>query len=202
VSISPLDLRPTGVTNGSFRNSRRQYIYRLKKWGCQKYKTQRQHRGVGNIEQQRDHHISVQDANPAYSNSQSGQSLWSHGSVRDYPEASTDTTEYAHEVSGLFVHHPPSHKDVLMNFGQYTAETTYSPSETSSLPPARDKEYVFGLAEELFGTIKAFNPDIETLKRISNLLPNLLKAFSLKLGLRAQTQRHRDVSYFVHKHRG
>ncbi|KAF2690251.1 hypothetical protein K458DRAFT_280092, partial [Lentithecium fluviatile CBS 122367] len=65
----------------------------------------------------------------------------------------------------------------------------------------RDKGYIADLAAELFGTVNSIESDKETLKRISEMLPDLLRAFALKLGHKAQSPMHRDVSFFVHKYR-
>ncbi|KAI9662603.1 MAG: hypothetical protein M1821_008770 [Bathelium mastoideum] len=89
----------------------------------------------------------------------------------------------------------------VQNMGLYTANTEYSASETSTLPASRDKGYISDLAKELFSTLVPCEPDGDTLERISEMFPDLLRAFALKLGHEAQTQMHRDVSFFVHKHR-
>ncbi len=83
----------------------------------------------------------------------------------------------------------------------YAAATMHSASETSSLPPPRDKGYIADLAVELFNSIQPCESRRGTLERISELLPDLLRAFALKLGYKAQTLMHRDISFFVHKHR-
>ena len=115
-------------------------------------------------------------------------------------EVITEDTECTHEDSAFVGSQPPADKQDVQNLGLYTTETIYSASETST-PPLRDKGYVADLAAELFGTVKSYESDRETLKRISEMLPDLLRAFALKLGHRAQTPMHRDVSYFVHKYR-
>jgi hypothetical protein len=89
----------------------------------------------------------------------------------------------------------------MQNLGPYTAETICAASQTSTLPPPQDKGCIAELAAELFGTVKSRESDKQTLERISEMLPDLLRAFALKLGHKAQTPMHRDVSFFVHKYR-
>lgn len=90
------------------------------------------------------------------------------------------------------------------------ASTTDLPLEsperpTSSHPPPslsrpQDESYITSLAAELFSIIaKSCGSDRLTLKRISEMLPGLLRSFALKVGYRAQTPMQRDVYYFVHK---
>jgi hypothetical protein len=70
------------------------------------------------------------------------------------------------------------------------------------LLPPRDKRYIADLAADLFGLVKSHESNSEILEHISKLLPDLLRAFALKLGHKAQTQMHRDISFWVHKYRG
>ena len=78
----------------------------------------------------------------------------------------------------------------------------YSMSETRSLPPLHDNRYIEDIAMVLFETVETSGCDIETVRRISQDLPSLLKAFAQKLSYDAPTQVHRDISYFVQKNRG
>lgn len=77
----------------------------------------------------------------------------------------------------------------------------YSSSVASDLPAARDRGYISDLSAELSRSLNAQQLSEQKLRDIADRLPELLKAFALKLGYRAQTQAHRDVSYFVQKHR-
>ncbi|KAF3258160.1 hypothetical protein TWF217_005852 [Orbilia oligospora] len=63
-------------------------------------------------------------------------------------------------------------------------ETVYS--ETSSFATSEKENYISELAAVLFHEIP---------------LPELLKAFTLKVGYNAPGQMHRDIMFFVHKHR-
>jgi hypothetical protein len=82
--------------------------------------------------------------------------------------------------------------------GLYTADTVYSKSESSNL---HDKGYVIDIAAALYESIDWLNLDIPTLKRVSELLPDLLRTFAIKVGYSADTQIQRDIAYFVHKYR-
>lgn len=87
------------------------------------------------------------------------------------------------------------------NIGLYDKDTAYSPSETPSLPPLQSKTYIDDLASRLFMAVASQKPDQETLSRVSRELPDLLRAFSLKIGYRSTpTQCH--IAYFLHKYRG
>jgi serine/threonine protein kinase len=95
----------------------------------------------------------------------------------------------------------PTDREHIQKLGLYTTETVYSASETSTLPAPRDKSYITDLAVDLFSIVQSCEADKNSLTRISELLPDLLRAFALKLGRNAQTSMHRDVSFFVHKYR-
>jgi hypothetical protein len=69
-------------------------------------------------------------------------------------------------------------------------ETTYSASDTSSLPPQRDIGYMDQLSNGLFDAIKCHDADRATLERISQALPGLLKTFAVRIGYKARTQMH------------
>jgi hypothetical protein len=94
-----------------------------------------------------------------------------------------------------------SENEHVEEVGLYGTATIYSASVDSDLAPVRDKGYITKLAEELSSAIIACETDSGTLDRISQMLPDLLRAFALKLGHNAPTSMHRDVSYFVHKYR-
>ncbi|KAF3905765.1 hypothetical protein AA313_de0203376 [Arthrobotrys entomopaga] len=79
-------------------------------------------------------------------------------------------------------------------------QTVYS--NASSLATTTKGLYISELADALFQAVCTEEPDIKTLDRVSGALPELLKAFALKVGYNAPSQMHRDVMYFVHKNRG
>lgn len=79
------------------------------------------------------------------------------------------------------------------------ARTVYS--DASSLPALEKENYISELADDLFSKVRSEQADGQTVERISGILPELLKAFALKVGHNAPTQMHRDVMFFIHKNR-
>ncbi|EGX54367.1 hypothetical protein AOL_s00004g16 [Orbilia oligospora ATCC 24927] len=82
-------------------------------------------------------------------------------------------------------------------------ETVYS--ETSSFATSEKENYISELAAVLFHEIRELlrsdNSETAIWERISIALPELLKAFALKVGYKAPSQMHRDIMFFVHKNR-
>jgi Cullin family len=74
-------------------------------------------------------------------------------------------------------------------------------SDASSLPLQKMEAYIAELADDLFSKVRFLLSDVETMESISRALPELLKAFALRVGYNAPTQMHRDVMFFVHKNR-
>ncbi|KAI0146412.1 hypothetical protein GGR57DRAFT_506471 [Xylariaceae sp. FL1272] len=79
------------------------------------------------------------------------------------------------------------------------AATEYT--DASSVATWRKESYISDFADDLFGKIQEMKPDEHELDRISELLPDLLRGFALRLGYNAPTRMHSDVMYFVHKYR-
>ncbi|KAB8276226.1 TEA/ATTS domain family-domain-containing protein [Aspergillus minisclerotigenes] len=79
------------------------------------------------------------------------------------------------------------------------ARTVYS--DTSRVTPLQKEGYISELAEGLFSKVSSWQPDSQTMERISEVLPELLRAFALKVGHNAPSQMHRDVMVFIHKNR-
>jgi hypothetical protein len=80
------------------------------------------------------------------------------------------------------------------------AATEYT--EASSIATLKRESYIADFADDLLHQISDLQPDEQRLERISNtVLPDLLKAFALRLGYNAPTPMHCDVIYFVHKYR-
>ncbi|KAI0459499.1 hypothetical protein F5B21DRAFT_455072 [Xylaria acuta] len=79
------------------------------------------------------------------------------------------------------------------------AATIYS--DTSSLAFSRQENYILQLADDLYDKISYWNPDSHAKERISTVLPDLLRDFALKIGHNAESQMHRNVMVYVHKHR-
>jgi hypothetical protein len=130
-----------------------------------------------------------------------GQPVFAHSSAAKYPDTVTEDPNYSYGDSTFGQRHSPNKNYGVQNLGLYTTPTIYSASDTSTRPLPWDKGYITHLATDLFDTIKSYTSDVETLRRVSKLLPDLLRAFALKLGHKAQTSMQRDVSYFVHKYR-
>lgn len=79
------------------------------------------------------------------------------------------------------------------------AETLYS--DTSSLPTTNKSNFITQFAHKLMEDISSNSSLIKSLQRISDFLPEMLRAFALKFGYTAETQQHRDTMVFVHKNR-
>jgi hypothetical protein len=64
------------------------------------------------------------------------------------------------------------------------------------------ERYIKDLARDLFEAVKTCHGDIKTLERLSELLPDLLTAFAVKIGHQALNQTDLDIAYVVQTHRG
>ncbi|KAM5519714.1 PFS domain-containing protein [Fusarium oxysporum f. sp. phaseoli] len=76
-------------------------------------------------------------------------------------------------------------------------------SDVSSTTFSRKRLYISELATDLYNRVSSAssNTGQSAQVSISDTLPNLLKAFALKIGYCATSQMHRDVMAFVHRHR-
>jgi hypothetical protein len=81
---------------------------------------------------------------------------------------------------------------------EYT-RTVYS--DASGLFAWDNERYISELANSLSSNLRSGQLDGTTLEQIFEILPELLKAFALKVGHSASTQMHRDVMFFVHEYR-
>ncbi|CAH0051612.1 unnamed protein product [Clonostachys solani] len=86
-----------------------------------------------------------------------------------------------------------------VKMGLYSSKTNYSGSEVSGILSAERQSYIVDLASEMFRIVESY--DQESLKRISNVLPDLLRAFSTQIAYKAESQAYIDISYFVQKNR-
>ncbi|KAH8172227.1 Pfs domain protein [Sarocladium implicatum] len=86
---------------------------------------------------------------------------------------------------------------IAPGFGDAATEYT----DADSVGTLKRELYISDFAEDLFAKILDLHPEPEDVERISELLPDLLKAFALKLGFHAPTPVYGDVVYFVHKYR-
>ncbi|OQV03982.1 hypothetical protein CLAIMM_08939 [Cladophialophora immunda] len=85
------------------------------------------------------------------------------------------------------------------DLGVVDSKTDYSNS--SSLRAAMGEKYHSELVEALIDTVYSEPLDMPVVERICGVLPELLKAFALKLGHEEADQTCRNVMFFVHKHR-
>jgi hypothetical protein len=124
------------------------------------------------------------------------------GSVQRYPDMITEDTRYTNQDSAIAGSKPQSDEQgTVNNLGLFNTETVYSESVTSTPLPPGAKEDIADFGAELFNAVRFCGADTDTLERISDMLPELLRTFALKVGYRAQMAMHRDISVFVHKHR-
>ena len=83
---------------------------------------------------------------------------------------------------------------------------SYIPDDTATSCSAASsvdvENYVPDLTRDLFSKIQFKDFNRQTMDRILEDLPDLLKAFALKIGHNTDNQKHRDVMYFVYKHCG
>ncbi|KAH8122267.1 hypothetical protein LI328DRAFT_157702 [Trichoderma asperelloides] len=97
------------------------------------------------------------------------------------------------------------HTDIAQSTQEITdqeiSDTATQYSDESRTTVSKKQGYIWELANELFKNISSIRADNITQARISNILPELLQAFALKVGYDAKTQMHRDVMAFVHRHR-
>jgi hypothetical protein len=107
------------------------------------------------------------------------------------PPLGEETTPVSHAL--------PDCKPNSEDLDRGDTRTVYS--DASSLPALKSENYISELAEDLLSKIYSDDLDSQSIERVSERLPDLLKAFALKLGFGAQTQMHRDIMFFVHKHR-
>lgn len=128
----------------------------------------------------------------------SGGTQKTYTSTGDPHDVSTEGTEHSRDEPACGI---PQATGPQRQLGLYTTRTEYSVSDGSDLPASRDERYISDLAADLFEAVKPHHSDVETLERLSEQLPALLRTFAVKVGHQAQTQTHLDVSYFVQKHR-
>lgn len=129
----------------------------------------------------------------------SGGTQQSYTFSRDHQDRLTESTEYSDVKPGFGIAQPQISQQG--GLGLYDTRTEYSASELSKVPTPHDERYITDLAKDLYDSIKYHSPDSETLRHICDVLPNLLRAFAVKVGYSTRTQTPRDVSYFVHKYR-
>lgn len=110
-----------------------------------------------------------------------------------YSCAESECEDAQHDECERIQAQPAEHQQSL---GLYTADTEYSVSNGS-----RNERYITDLATDLFEAVKTRHSGLNTLERLSELLPDLLRAFAVKIGHQALTQTDLEIAYFVQKHR-
>ena len=129
----------------------------------------------------------------------------SRAQTQDVPSKADQTSlEKMEHQSGT-----AAHQDEILSItvDDHQADTELDESRTiysdaSSVGVVRKESYIAELADDLFNKVcPPRERDVEVMKRISEILPELLKAFALKLGYDAKGKVHRDIMYFVHKNR-
>lgn len=86
---------------------------------------------------------------------------------------------------------------------QLPAMTDYKP-EDSNLPEINLDErqlYISGLADSFLSIVNGLHPDEDALKRISDIFPNLLEGFALRIGHKAPRLMHSNILNFVFNNR-
>jgi hypothetical protein len=74
-------------------------------------------------------------------------------------------------------------------------------SDSASLPPFQKENYIFALARDLRHKLNLKHPTHQTSLKITDALPELLKAFAIKVGHNAPNQMRRNIMWFVYKYR-
>ncbi|CAH0027544.1 unnamed protein product, partial [Clonostachys rhizophaga] len=126
-----------------------------------------------------------------------------HGDLARTIEAATDSgygSQLAIGSQKSFIEHHAVDAQYETDTGFDDSATEYS--DTSSVATWKKESYIEEFVDDLVARVRELQPDEETLSRISALLPDLLKAFALRVGYNAPSRMHRDVMYFIHKYRG
>ncbi|KAH8803410.1 hypothetical protein F5884DRAFT_683898 [Xylogone sp. PMI_703] len=79
------------------------------------------------------------------------------------------------------------------------ARTVYS--DASSLSALEKEKYKSEIAQDLFNKVRTEQVDDQAMERITKILPEMLKAFALKIGHNPLAQICLDIMVFVHKYR-
>ena len=73
--------------------------------------------------------------------------------------------------------------------------------DTSRISALETKNFITQLTDNLFNKVPHEQCNDQTKDRTSEILPELLEAFALKIGHSSPSQMHRNAMYFIHKHR-
>jgi hypothetical protein len=144
------------------------------------------------------HMIAVGHGSPTTVSSTHGFSnkIWS--STDKGSEVITDITDHTTQDSAF---EPPNEARKTSSPELSLARTVYAPSATLTTPAGADKGYISELAEQLFGVVKCPGLTRDVLDRVSRLLPDLLRAFAVRVGYQATSPMDRDIMFYVRKDR-
>lgn len=133
----------------------------------------------------------------------SGGTQQTYGSSVGYQGVVTDPTLYSCDKSECEVTQPDECERIQaqpaehqQSMGLYTTKTEYSVSNGS-----QNERYITDLATDLFEAVKTYHSGLDALERLSELLPDLLRAFAVKIGHQTLSQTDLDIAYFIQKHR-
>ena len=136
-----------------------------------------------------------------YSTEPSGQGeIFSQESMPRVPDLQTvhgGLTDSGYASACLAAYHLDTGPPTLVD--QSEVRTIYS--DEGSIEGTELDAYKMELADSLASKVRQLGQDPKTLRRLSEILPALLKAFALRLGQPRSTKNQRDVMYFVHKYR-
>lgn len=80
-------------------------------------------------------------------------------------------------------------------------DTPAASSELSGFCPGRPGTFLRWLEDTLFSILKDLDADNDVRERLLGVLPDLLRAFALKIGYNMPTDAHHAAEYFVEKYR-
>ena len=105
---------------------------------------------------------------------------------------SKDQTQIAEDFQG----------PITMDTKEIASDDTITEySYASTLPVWKFQGYISELADDLVDKLRSGQCNGLAMERIFRILPELLKAFALRIGYNAPTQMHRDIMFFIHKYR-
>jgi hypothetical protein len=106
-------------------------------------------------------------------------------------------------ASGQIRSNEPDDNDgyLLLHANETTSDTDSIYTAGPNIQPLRREAYISLLADELLDQVSTVELDEASIERVYRALPELLKAFAVKVGSSNSLQIHRDVMVFVRKHR-
>jgi hypothetical protein len=110
----------------------------------------------------------------------------------------TNATDYTTQDSAP---NAPNEEQKMASPELSLARTVYATSAMLTIPTLGDKGYMGELAEQLFGVVNCSGLPRDALDRLSQALPDLLRAFAVKVGYQASSPMHRNVMFYVRRDR-